>query len=98
MGFQRKKEEYIETCKDMARDLKPIFDRLIDKSDEYIEENNSVDMTEYVPSCGITKRLPSLPAVAGADLVQPMRPKLLTSTIINETRINFFIDIPPVVL
>jgi hypothetical protein len=81
MGFQRKKEEYIETCKDMARDLKPIFDRLIDKSDEYIEETNSVDMTDYVPSCGITKRLPSLTPEQKNDIERQID---ITKTAIRE--------------
>lgn len=68
MGLKEKKEKYKEISENMAKDLKPIFDRLVKKSDDYIESHNSVDTEEYAPSCGITKRLPPLTPEQKNDL------------------------------
>lgn len=60
MGYDDKLEEFLRAGDEMSADLKPIFDRLVKKSDDYIEEHNSVTTAEYAPTCGITKRLEPL--------------------------------------
>ena len=56
MDYSDKKDKYNDIMKRMSEDLKPIFDRMIQKSKDYIAEKNPVDYTEYVPPCGITYR------------------------------------------
>ena len=56
MDYKEKQERYNEIVKGMGEDLKPIFDRMVEKSNEAIDKKNPVDYSEYVPPCGITKR------------------------------------------
>jgi hypothetical protein len=56
MNYDDKKDRYNEIVKGMGEDLKPIFDRMIDKSDKAISDVNPVDYEEYIPPCGITER------------------------------------------
>ena len=60
MSYQSKKKKYEDLSKKMSEDLKPIFDRLMKKSDDYIDNHNAVDTSEYNPACGITKRIEPL--------------------------------------
>jgi hypothetical protein len=56
MDYEEKQEQYNDIMGRMGKDLKPIFDRMIQKSNDHIDEINPVDYSEYVPPCGITER------------------------------------------
>ena len=56
MDYSEKQDKYNDIMKRMGEDLKPIFDRMINKSNDYIAKKNPVDYTECVPPCGITDR------------------------------------------
>ena len=56
MDYAEKQDRYNEIMGRMGDDLKPIFDRMIQKSKDYIAKKNPVDYSEYVPPCGITTR------------------------------------------
>ena len=56
MDYTDKKDRFNEIMKGMGSDLKPIFDRMIKKSNDSIAERNPVSYSEYVPPCGITER------------------------------------------
>ena len=56
MEYEEKQEEYNRIMKDMGKNLKPIFDRMIEAARENIESRTSTDYTNYVPPCGITAR------------------------------------------
>lgn len=56
MDFQDKKDRYNEIMNGIGKDLKPIFDRLVNQSNEIMDSKSNVDYTEYVPPCGITER------------------------------------------
>jgi len=58
--YLSRKKKFEKLSKKMTEDLKPIFDRLIKKSDDYVESHNAIDTTEYNPACGITKRIEPL--------------------------------------
>ena len=56
MEYEDKKEEYNRIMSDMGKNLKPIFDRMIEAARDNIESRTSTDYTNYVPPCGITSR------------------------------------------
>jgi len=49
MSFEEKKRKYEEVSKGMVRDLKPIFDRLIEKQSESLDEVSDTNWEEVIP-------------------------------------------------
>jgi len=56
MNYEEREEKFKDISKDIHKDLKPIFDRLVDKQTDFWNEQNSTDWDEYIPPCGITER------------------------------------------
>ena len=56
MDYKNKQDKYNKIMGRIGKNLKPIFDRMIEKQTEKIREKTPVDYTEVMPSCGITTR------------------------------------------
>jgi hypothetical protein len=56
MDYEEKNKKFRDIDKSMQKDLKPIFDRLIEKSERNMDSKSPTSWDEYVPPCGITNR------------------------------------------
>jgi hypothetical protein len=56
MDYKEKQDEYNKIMGRIGKNLKPIFDRMIDKQTAEIRKKTPVNYTSVMPSCGITSR------------------------------------------
>jgi len=56
MDYESKREKYREISKDIHKNLKPIFERLVGESTKVKDSKSPTDWEQYVPTCGITER------------------------------------------
>jgi hypothetical protein len=56
MNYEEKEKEYKKVVESMNKNLKPIFDKLLDKSNSSMDSISPTNWSEYVPPCGITSR------------------------------------------
>ena len=81
MDTKKKRAKFEEIQKDIARDINPIFKRLINKQGTLRDSMTPVEYTEWNPPCGIFEHAPTLTEEQkkeADDLVDVVETEILT--------------------